>query len=99
MGARDWCASARHEERIARALWDLTDPTPDRVRRSLNDLGYIDERIHDLKQSGPTTRFLLDLRVDGGRLCLKGAAAGEETTVEKCVAPKTGPVTANERMP
>jgi len=91
LNARDWCASALHEERIAQALWDLADPTPTKVRAILNDLGYVDERIHGLKQSGATTRFFLDLREKGGRLCLEGSAAGEETAVDKCVAPATGP--------
>ncbi|WP_260860055.1 hypothetical protein [Streptomyces cupreus] len=97
LNAHDWCASALHEERIAQALWDLADPTPTRVRTILNDLGYVDERIHDLRQSGATTRFLLDLRDKGGRLCLEGSAAGENTVVDKCVAPATGPFTPGER--
>ncbi|MCB5163778.1 hypothetical protein LG634_02825 [Streptomyces bambusae] len=97
LDARDWCASARHEERIAQALWDLEDPTPAQVRRILNGLDYPDDRIHDLKRSGPATRFLLDLRTNGGRLCLKGTAAGEDTVVDKCVAPVTGPFTAAGR--
>ncbi|MEV8535234.1 hypothetical protein [Streptomyces sp. NPDC051211] len=97
LGARDWCASALHEERIAQALWNLTDPTPAKVGKILNDLGYIDERIHDLKQSGATTRFFLDLRVNGGRLCLEGSAAGEGTIVETCVAPETGPFAPSVR--
>ncbi|MBD0838719.1 hypothetical protein ICC28_08410 [Streptomyces sp. TRM68416] len=97
MNARDWCASALHEERIAQALWDLVDPTPTKVRTILNDLGYVDERIHDLKQSGAATRFVLDLRDQGGRLCLEGTAAGENTVVDTCVAPTTGPFTTEER--
>ncbi|WP_246203540.1 hypothetical protein [Streptomyces tailanensis] len=97
LNARDWCASALHEERIAQALWDLVDPTPTKVRTILNDLGYIDEHIHDLKQSGATTRFFLDLRDKGGRLCLEGSAAGENTVIDKCVAPATGPFTPGER--
>lgn len=97
LNARDWCASNLHEERIAQALWDLADPTPAKVRTILNDLGYVDERIHDLKQSGATTRFFLDLRDKGGRLCLEGSAAGEETVVDKCVAPVSGPFTSGKR--
>lgn len=97
LNGRDWCASNLHEERIAGALWDLADPTPTKVRAILNDLGYVDGRIHDLKQSGATTRFLLDLREKGGRLCLEGSAAGEETVVDKCVAPATGPFTPGDR--
>ncbi|MGC5004754.1 hypothetical protein [Streptomyces sp. DT203] len=97
LNARDWCASNLHEERIAQALWHLVDPTPTKVRTILNDLGYTDERIHDLKQSGAATRFFLDLREKGGRLCLKGSAAGEKTIVDKCVAPATGPFTPGDR--
>ncbi|MEU6106237.1 hypothetical protein [Streptomyces flaveolus] len=97
LNARDWCAGNLHEERITQALWELADPTPAEVRTILNDLGYIDERIHGLKQSGTTTRFLLDLRDQGGRLCLEGSAAGEKTVVDKCVSPATGPFKAGER--
>lgn len=98
LNARDWCAGALHEQRIAQALWDLLEPTPAKVRAILNDLGYVDERIHELEQSGATTRFFLDLRDKGGRLCLEGSAAGEKTVVDKCVAPVTGPFTAGERQ-
>ncbi|MFD9032737.1 hypothetical protein ACFVZW_16545 [Streptomyces sp. NPDC059567] len=97
MNARDWCASHRHEERIAQGLWELKDPTPAKVRKILNGLGYLDERIHDLKQSGASTRFFIDLRSKGGRLCVEGSAAGEGTVVEKCVAPETGPFTPPTR--
>ncbi|PKT71325.1 hypothetical protein CW362_19615 [Streptomyces populi] len=97
MNARDWCASNLHEERVTQALWDLEDPTPAKVRAALNGLGYIDERIHGLERSGTATRFFLDLRERGGRLCLDGSAAGEETVVDKCVAPATGPFKAGER--
>ncbi|MER5909619.1 hypothetical protein ABT124_03730 [Streptomyces sp. NPDC001982] len=97
LDAADWCASTLHEERITQALLGLADPTPDQVQKTLNDLGYIDERIHGLKQSGATTRFFLDLRVKGGRLCMDGSAAGEETIVDACVAPETGPFTPSKR--
>ncbi|CAM5287716.1 hypothetical protein [Streptomyces hirsutus] len=97
LNARDWCAGVHHEQRIAQALWDLADPTPTKVRTILNDLGYINERIHGLKQSGTTTRFFLDLRDRGGRLCLDGSAVGEQTVVEMCVAPATGPFTPEKR--
>ena len=97
LNARDWCASNLHEERIAQALRDLVDPSPAEVRTILNDLGYGDERIHGLKQSGATTRFFLDLRDKGGRLCLEGSAAGEGTVVDKCVAPVSGPFTSGKR--
>jgi len=97
LNARDWCAGNLHEERVAQALLDVVAPTPAKVRTILNDLGYADERIHDLKQSGATTRFFLDLREKGGRLCLKGSAAGAETVVDTCVAPATGPFTPGKR--
>ncbi|MEU6272985.1 hypothetical protein ABZ871_11305 [Streptomyces populi] len=97
LNARDWCASARHEERIAQALWNLADPTPAKVGMVLNGLGYVDERIHGLEQSGAATRFFLDLRDKGGRLCLQGSAAGEQTVIDKCVAPATGAFTPEEQ--
>ncbi|MFF7473667.1 hypothetical protein [Streptomyces sp. NPDC008092] len=87
---RDWCASVQHEQRIIRALQAVSEPTPAKVRKSLNGLGYIDERIHGLRQEGKVTRFHLDLREKGGRLCEAGAAAGEQTDVTPCVAPATG---------
>ncbi|MEV5356197.1 hypothetical protein [Streptomyces sp. NPDC052693] len=91
LNARDWCAGNLHEQRVAQALWYLPEPTPAKVRTVLNDLGYVDARIHDLRQSGPATRFLLDLRDRGGRLCLDGSAAAKRTEVEMCVAPASGP--------
>ncbi|MFD6360232.1 hypothetical protein [Streptomyces roseolus] len=94
LNARDWCASNHHEQRVYVAVQELTDPTPAEVRSALNGLGYPDERIHGLKQSGATTQFFLDLRENGGRLCLAGSVGGEEPVVDKCVAPATGPFTA-----
>jgi hypothetical protein len=91
---RDQCASVQHEQRIIEALQAVPDPTPAKVRKSLNGLGYIDERIHGLKQDGRTTRFHLDLREQGSRLCEAGVAAGEQTDVIPCVAPATGAFTA-----
>ncbi|MFC8899219.1 hypothetical protein [Streptomyces cinereoruber] len=91
LNARDWCASALHEERITRAVWELADPTPEKVGKVLNDLGYVDGRIHGLRQSGAATTFALDLRDKGGRLCLDGSVDGERTMVTACVAPLTGP--------
>ncbi|MFD5229397.1 hypothetical protein ACFWJ5_12845 [Streptomyces qaidamensis] len=93
---RDQCASVQHEQRIIEALQAVPDPTPAKVRKSLNGLGYIDERIHGLKQDGRTTRFHLDLREQGGRLCEAGVAAGEQTDVTPCVAPAAGEFTVNE---
>jgi len=78
---RDRCASVQHEQRIIEALQKVSDPTPAKVRKALNGLGYIDERIHGLKQDGEATRFYLDLRKSGGRLWEAGRAAGEETDV------------------
>ncbi|MET9389544.1 hypothetical protein ABZY20_03870 [Streptomyces sp. NPDC006624] len=92
---RDRCASVQHEQRIIEALQSVPDPTPAKVRKSLNGLGYIDERIHGLKQDGRTTRFHLDLREKGGRLCEAGVAAGQQTDVTPCVAPAAGAFTVN----
>ncbi|MER6107163.1 hypothetical protein ACWGPD_27810 [Streptomyces hirsutus] len=96
---RDQCASVQHEQRIIAALQTVSEPTPAKVRKSLNGLGYIDERIHGLKQDGRTTRFYLDLRKDGGRLCEAGVAAGEQADVTPCMAPATGPFTVNNLSP
>ncbi|MER7758739.1 hypothetical protein [Streptomyces sp. NPDC097619] len=87
----DWCAMARHEERVTQALLKIEDPAPAAVRKALNGLGYPDSRIHALERSGIGTRFVLDLRLDGGRLCLEGSAAGPDSASEGCVAPAEGP--------
>ncbi|WP_406727304.1 hypothetical protein WJ438_25465 [Streptomyces sp. GD-15H] len=96
MNDRDWCASVQHEQRIIQALQEVSEPTPAKVRKTLNSLGYIDERIHGLKQDGKTTRFYLDLRESGGRLCEAGLAAGEETDVTVCTVPATGAFAVTE---
>jgi hypothetical protein len=83
--------SVHHEQRIIAALQMLADPTPTKVRKTLNRLGYTDERIHGLKQDGKKIRFYLDLREDGGRLCESGAAAVEVSDVLPCVAVAEGP--------
>ncbi|MGC9436574.1 hypothetical protein [Streptomyces sp. WG5] len=90
---RDRCASVQHEQRVVEALQRVLEPTPAKVRKTLNDLGYIDERIHGLQQDGRTTRFYLDLREKGGRLCGRGLAAGVESDVAACVVPAAGPFT------
>ncbi|MFE7461561.1 hypothetical protein [Streptomyces sp. NPDC057554] len=90
---RDLCTSGHHEQRVVEALQEVADPTPVKVRKTLNSLGYIDEHIHGLQQDGTTTRFHLDLRESGGRLCVAGLAAGEESDASACVAPATGPFT------
>lgn len=97
LNARDWCAGHLHEERVTQALRDLKNPSPADVRTILNDLGYIDERIHGLRKSGTATRFSLDLRDRGGRLCMAGSAAGTRTVVDMCVAPATGPFKPGQR--
>ncbi|MEU4093158.1 hypothetical protein [Streptomyces sp. NPDC026673] len=90
LNERDRCASVQHEQRIIQALQTVSEPTPAKVRKVLNGLGYIDERIHGLKQDGKATRFYLDLREKGGRLCEAGLAAGEETDVAVCMVPAAG---------
>jgi hypothetical protein len=90
---RDHCASTQHEQRIIQALATVSKPTPAKVRNTLNALGYIDEHIHGLKQAGNTTRFYLDLRGKGGRLCEAGVAAGVNTDVTVCAARATGSFT------
>ncbi|APS21459.1 hypothetical protein TK78_22980 [Streptomyces sp. Tue 6075] len=89
---RDSCVSAHHEQRVIAALQMLADPTPATVRKTLNGLGYTDERIHHLKQDGKKTRFFIDLReYGGGRLCASGVAAGAVSDVVPCVAVAEGP--------
>ncbi|MFH8883719.1 hypothetical protein [Streptomyces californicus] len=88
---RDWCVSGHHEQRVIAALQMFADPTPTKVRTTLNSLGYSDERIHHLKQHGGKTRFHLDLREDGGRLCASGLAAGAVSDAAPCVAAAEGP--------
>ncbi|MFI8354411.1 hypothetical protein [Streptomyces cyaneofuscatus] len=90
---RDLCVSGHHEQRIIEALQKVAEPTPAKVRATLNSLGYADERIHHLKQDGKNTRFHLDLREDGGRLCESGLAAGAVSDVVPCVAVAEGPFT------
>ncbi|GAA2331659.1 hypothetical protein OKJ48_11495 [Streptomyces kunmingensis] len=93
---RDLCASVQHEQRLIEALQTVPEPTPAEVRRILNGLGYIDERIHGLERDGKATRFYLDLREKGGRLCEAGLAAGEKTDVTVCTVPADGPFAAEE---
>ncbi|MGW6720881.1 hypothetical protein [Streptomyces sp. NPDC054995] len=99
LNARDWCVSGHHEQRVVEALQKLADPTPAKVRKTLNGLGYTDDLIHALKQDDETTRFYLDLRESGGRLCESGLAAGKASDITPCVAAATGPfkVTAENR--
>jgi len=99
LNARDWCVSGHHEQRVIEALQKLAGPTPSKVRETLNGLGYTDDLIHSLKQDGETTRFYLDLRESGGRLCESGLAAGKSSDVTPCVAAATGTfkVTAENR--
>ncbi|MFD6890501.1 hypothetical protein, partial [Streptomyces sp. NPDC059957] len=97
LDTRDWCAGVSHESQVYVAVEKITEPTPAKVRAALNTAGYPDERIHDLEQSGATTHFSLDLRENGGRLCVKGSVGGggeEPAVVDKCVAPATGPFSA-----
>ncbi|WP_324786194.1 hypothetical protein [Streptomyces sp. H51] len=97
LNAIEKCEGRLHSERITKALDDLADPTPAQVRRVLNDLGYINERIHGLRRSGATTRFFVDLRVMGGSLCLDGSVTGTKSVVTAYAASATGPFTPAKR--
>ncbi|MFG2560712.1 hypothetical protein [Streptomyces sp. NPDC048496] len=97
LDAAEKCEGHLHIERITRALSGLADPTPAQVRKVLNDLGYINERIHNLKQSGAATRFFLDLRSMGSSLCLDGSTTGSKIVIEAFGHPETGPFTPVER--
>ncbi|MGX2995315.1 hypothetical protein JNUCC64_13635 [Streptomyces sp. JNUCC 64] len=46
------CEGRLHAERITRVLDALDDPTPARVGKALDELGYPDGRVHGLKRSG-----------------------------------------------
>ncbi|MFF2521407.1 hypothetical protein [Streptomyces liangshanensis] len=87
----EWCERRLHEERVGRALRSLARPTPARVRKVLNRLGYTDSRIHGLGRSGATTRFFVDLRFLGSRLALRGTAAGPRSVVEGFGVFESGP--------
>lgn len=96
LNAADRCAGNLHVERIVHELWTVEDPTPAQVRKILNDLGYVDERIHGLKRSGTATRFHLDLRFRGGSLALDGSADAELTEIDMFEADGTGPFVPEE---
>ncbi|MEU6592517.1 hypothetical protein ABZ923_25370 [Streptomyces sp. NPDC046881] len=93
LSAVERCEGRLHAERITEALRRLADPAPDRVRAVLHELGYLDERVHGLRRTGATTRFLLDLRVLGGALCLDGSVTRTGAVVTAFAAPPTGPFT------
>lgn len=97
LDAIEKCEGRLHAERITKALSDIADPTSDQVRTVLNDLGYIDERIHDLQQSGATTRFFLDLRFMGNSLCLDGSVTDTKAVIEAFGTSETGPFTPAQR--
>ncbi|MFD5032500.1 hypothetical protein ACFVWX_19455 [Streptomyces sp. NPDC058220] len=91
LNALEKCEGRRHVERITQVLSGMADATPAQVRKVLNDLGYINERIHGLKRSGAATRFFVDLRFMGGSLCLNGSVTGSKTVIEAFGHPETGP--------
>ncbi|MGW0839020.1 hypothetical protein ACWD26_02460 [Streptomyces sp. NPDC002787] len=76
------CEASIHTERITKAFEETADPTPERVGDGLRDLGYIDESVQGLRDSGDGVRFLLDLRVMGGQLCLAGDVTATRTVIE-----------------
>ncbi|MEV6163428.1 hypothetical protein AB0L71_16120 [Streptomyces sp. NPDC052052] len=84
------CEGREHGARITQALIGLGKPTTLQVRRKLNELGYIDSRIHGLKAERGVVRFSLDLRAMGGQLALEGTAAGKKTTVRAFAHPAEG---------
>ncbi|MFE5210284.1 hypothetical protein [Streptomyces sp. NPDC056600] len=78
----EWCAGHRHVQRVTQSVAAIEKRTPEGVRAALNDLGYVDERILGPERTGGKIHFLLDLRVDGGELCLWGEVGGGEPYVE-----------------
>ncbi|MFF0010278.1 hypothetical protein [Streptomyces sp. NPDC005374] len=82
LGSPEKCEARIHSRRITKALADTPTPSPQQVRQTLHDLGYIDERIHGPRRSGDTVKFTLDLRLLGGELCLDGTTGSGGTVVE-----------------
>lgn len=96
LNAVEACEGREHGKRITQALAALKTPTTAQVRQRLNELGYIDSRVHGLEARRDAVRFFLDLRVMGGQLALEGAAAGKETTVEAFAYPAEGAFTPGD---
>ncbi|MFE2040632.1 hypothetical protein ACFXAZ_06790 [Streptomyces sp. NPDC059477] len=99
LSAVEKCVGRLHAERITQALGEVKEPAPAEVREILNQLGYIDQRIHGLKESGTGSQFILDLRFMGSGLCLEASVNGTETTIEPFGSPETGaiPTAGRER--
>jgi hypothetical protein len=82
LGSPEKCEARIHSRRITRALADTPTASPQQVRQTLHDLGYIDERIDGPQLSGDRVKFTLDLRLLGGELCLDGTTGSDGTVVE-----------------
>ncbi|MFG2878144.1 hypothetical protein ACGFYU_24580 [Streptomyces sp. NPDC048337] len=80
LGESEKCTARLHADRITQLLKGKTDP--EQLRKALNGAGYPSSRIHELARSGDSTRFVLDLRVMGGQLCMSGAVTGSKTVIE-----------------
>ncbi|WP_445402441.1 hypothetical protein ACSMX9_12710 [Streptomyces sp. LE64] len=87
LDAFDRCLAERNAEHLTRALDGLDDPAPDRVRAVLNRLDYPNDRIHGLRRTGATTRFLVDLRMFEGVLALKGSVTRTDGSTESTFEP------------
>ncbi|MER5490221.1 hypothetical protein [Streptomyces sp. NPDC002490] len=87
LDAFDRCLAERNAEHLTRALDELDDPAPDRVRAVLNRLDYPNDRIHGLRRTGATTRFLVDLRMFEGVLALKGSVTRTDGSTESTFEP------------
>lgn len=81
LSAVERCEGDEHAARITHALKGLGKPSTTLVKQELNKLGYVSSRIHSLKAKGAGVSFLVDLRLMGGQLALKGTAAAAETKV------------------
>ncbi|MGW1143911.1 hypothetical protein ACWD6I_02375 [Streptomyces sp. NPDC002454] len=87
LDAFDRCLAERNAEHLTRALAELDDPAPDRVRAVLNRLDYPSDRIHGLRRTGTSTRFLVDLRMFEGVLALKGSVTRTDGSTESTFEP------------
>ncbi|WP_330459157.1 hypothetical protein OIB37_21080 [Streptomyces sp. NBC_00820] len=87
LGPVEECEGVVHVQRVTQALRGLDRPSPARVRKALNRVGYIDAHIHGLEQFRGTTHFYLDLRFKGSALWVAGSVSSKKVTVEAFAAP------------
>lgn len=92
LDAEEECVGRLHVERIGKEFDSLTDTSPEQIRAALNRLGYIDGRILGLERTEELTRFVLDLRFMGSRLCISGDVTASEAVIEAFAASPGGKI-------